>query len=219
MNQRQQRFSKPAKVPLGDLRLVIHSCLGARVNSPWALALTQAFRDAMGTQPEVMVSDDGINWTHEEFSLYGEELVSVMWTGSRFAAMSSWGDCLISPDGVSWTNLYKLTVTESVGGTASVEKTGFYTNDTPIEISAVSSPARRSRKGWPFSSGSGGTYAVYRDTQPGFQPSAVNRVASGVSVTSWTDPAPPAVKAAQAFCRWAVSSSPMPNSSLIILTL
>ena len=46
--------------PLGDLRLVIHSCLGARVNSPWALALTQAFRDAMGTQPEVMVSDDGI---------------------------------------------------------------------------------------------------------------------------------------------------------------
>jgi len=46
--------------PLGDLRLVIHSCMGARVNSPWALALAQAFRDAMGTQPEVMVSDDGI---------------------------------------------------------------------------------------------------------------------------------------------------------------
>ncbi|MFN2243146.1 MAG: DEAD/DEAH box helicase, partial [Anaerolineae bacterium] len=46
--------------PLGDLRLVIHSCLGSRVNSPWALALSQAFRDAMGTQPEVMVTDDGI---------------------------------------------------------------------------------------------------------------------------------------------------------------
>jgi ATP-dependent Lhr-like helicase len=53
--------------PLGDLRLVIHSCLGARVNSPWALALVGAFRDAMapqagtlGPQPEVMVSDDGI---------------------------------------------------------------------------------------------------------------------------------------------------------------
>jgi ATP-dependent Lhr-like helicase len=46
--------------PLGDLRLVIHSCFGARVNSPWALALTQAFREAMGSQPEVMVSDDGI---------------------------------------------------------------------------------------------------------------------------------------------------------------
>ncbi|MGD8474148.1 MAG: helicase-related protein, partial [Anaerolineae bacterium] len=46
--------------PLGDLRLVIHSCLGARVNSPWALALAQAFHGAMGTQPEVMVSDDGI---------------------------------------------------------------------------------------------------------------------------------------------------------------
>ncbi|MFC2015524.1 helicase-related protein, partial [Chloroflexota bacterium] len=45
---------------LGDLRLVIHSCFGARVNSPWALALTQAFREALGSQPEVMVSDDGI---------------------------------------------------------------------------------------------------------------------------------------------------------------
>jgi len=46
--------------PLGDRRLVIHSCLGSRVNSPWALALAQAFREAMGPQPEVMVSDDGI---------------------------------------------------------------------------------------------------------------------------------------------------------------
>jgi len=46
--------------PLGDLRLVIHSCFGARVNSPWALALAQAFREALGSQPEVMVSDDGI---------------------------------------------------------------------------------------------------------------------------------------------------------------
>jgi ATP-dependent Lhr-like helicase len=46
--------------PLGDLRLVIHSCFGARVNSPWALALAQAFREVMGSRPEVMVSDDGI---------------------------------------------------------------------------------------------------------------------------------------------------------------
>jgi ATP-dependent Lhr-like helicase len=46
--------------PLGDLRLVIHSCFGSRVNSPWALALTSAFREALGTRPEVMVSDDGI---------------------------------------------------------------------------------------------------------------------------------------------------------------
>ena len=46
--------------PLGDLRLVIHSAFGARVNSPWALALAHAFRDALGTEPEVMVSDDGI---------------------------------------------------------------------------------------------------------------------------------------------------------------
>jgi ATP-dependent helicase Lhr and Lhr-like helicase len=46
--------------PLGDLRLVIHSCFGARVNSPWALALAQAFREELGAQPEVMVNDDGI---------------------------------------------------------------------------------------------------------------------------------------------------------------
>jgi ATP-dependent helicase Lhr and Lhr-like helicase len=53
--------------PLGDLRLVIHSPFGSRVNSPWALALASAFREAMapgpglqGPQPEVMVSDDGI---------------------------------------------------------------------------------------------------------------------------------------------------------------
>ncbi len=46
--------------PLGDLRLVIHSCFGARVNSPWALALVQVFREVLGAQPEVMVSDDGI---------------------------------------------------------------------------------------------------------------------------------------------------------------
>ena len=36
--------------PSGDLRLVIHSCFGARVNSPWALALAQAFREALGTR-------------------------------------------------------------------------------------------------------------------------------------------------------------------------
>lgn len=46
--------------PVGDLRLVVHSPFGARVNSPWALALASAFRDLLGTQPEVMVGDDGI---------------------------------------------------------------------------------------------------------------------------------------------------------------
>jgi ATP-dependent Lhr-like helicase len=45
---------------LGDRRLVIHSCFGARVNSPWALALAHGFREALGSQPEVMVTDDGI---------------------------------------------------------------------------------------------------------------------------------------------------------------
>lgn len=45
---------------VGDLRLVIHSCFGARVNSPWALALAHALREALGSQPEVQVNDDGI---------------------------------------------------------------------------------------------------------------------------------------------------------------
>ncbi len=45
---------------VGDLRLVVHSPFGARVNSPWALALASAFREALGSQPEVMVGDDGI---------------------------------------------------------------------------------------------------------------------------------------------------------------
>ncbi|MBN1659202.1 MAG: DEAD/DEAH box helicase [Anaerolineae bacterium] len=45
---------------IGDLRLVIHSCFGARVNSPWALALASALREQLGIDLEVMVSDDGI---------------------------------------------------------------------------------------------------------------------------------------------------------------
>jgi len=45
---------------VGDLRLVIHSCFGSRVNSLWALALTGAFREALGSQPEVQVNDDAI---------------------------------------------------------------------------------------------------------------------------------------------------------------
>jgi ATP-dependent Lhr-like helicase len=45
---------------VGDLRLVVHSPFGARVNSPWALALASAFQESLGSQPEVMVGDDGI---------------------------------------------------------------------------------------------------------------------------------------------------------------
>jgi hypothetical protein len=44
--------------------------------------------------------------------------------------------------------------------------------------------------GW--GTGTGGTYAVYRDTQPDFVPAPGNRVASGVSATTWTDPVAPA---------------------------
>lgn len=45
---------------LGDLRMVIHSCFGARVNSPWALSLAHALRERTGRDVEVQVNDDGI---------------------------------------------------------------------------------------------------------------------------------------------------------------
>ena len=45
---------------IGDLRLVIHTCFGGRINSAWALALANAFRQRMETAVEVQSSDDGI---------------------------------------------------------------------------------------------------------------------------------------------------------------
>ncbi len=45
---------------LGDERLVIHSCFGARINSVWAMALIHAFRERLGTTVDVQVNDDAI---------------------------------------------------------------------------------------------------------------------------------------------------------------
>jgi hypothetical protein len=49
---------------------------------------------------------------------------------------------------------------------------------------------------WPdaaaWGTGTGGTYAVYRDTQPDFVPGPGNLLASGLAGTTWTDPAAPA---------------------------
>ncbi|MGI6368203.1 MAG: DEAD/DEAH box helicase [Anaerolineae bacterium] len=45
---------------LGDERLVIHSCFGARINSVWAIALTHAFRERLGATVDVQVNDDGM---------------------------------------------------------------------------------------------------------------------------------------------------------------
>ena len=42
-----------------------------------------------------------------------------------------------------------------------------------------------------WGSGAGGTYAVYRDTVPGFTPSAGNLVASGVTTFSYNDATAP----------------------------
>jgi hypothetical protein len=42
-----------------------------------------------------------------------------------------------------------------------------------------------------WGSGGGGTYVVYRDTVPGFTPSASNRIASGVATLSYHDAAAP----------------------------
>ncbi len=45
---------------VGELRMVIHSPFGGRVNAAWALALRDALRERLGTPPEVQISDDGI---------------------------------------------------------------------------------------------------------------------------------------------------------------
>jgi hypothetical protein len=42
-----------------------------------------------------------------------------------------------------------------------------------------------------WGTGSSGSYAVYRDTAPGFTPGPGNLVASGIVDTTWTDPSPP----------------------------
>ena len=45
---------------VGDQRMAIHSCFGARVNSAWALALAHAFRERLGFEVETQAKDDGI---------------------------------------------------------------------------------------------------------------------------------------------------------------
>jgi hypothetical protein len=43
-----------------------------------------------------------------------------------------------------------------------------------------------------WGTGSGGSYAIYRDTSPGFTPGPGNLLASGIAGTTWNDPSPPA---------------------------
>ena len=45
---------------LGDWRLVVHSPFGAKVNAPWALAITARLRERHGVDVQSMHSDDGI---------------------------------------------------------------------------------------------------------------------------------------------------------------
>ncbi len=45
---------------LGDWRVALHSPFGARVHTPWAMALAQRLRDATGMDVQAMPSDDGI---------------------------------------------------------------------------------------------------------------------------------------------------------------
>jgi len=45
---------------IGDWRLCILSPFGARVHAPWALAVQARLREALGTDPHVIWSDDGI---------------------------------------------------------------------------------------------------------------------------------------------------------------
>jgi hypothetical protein len=55
--------------------------------------------------------------------------------------------------------------------------------DTGIVLSWQQAPA--------WGTGAGGTYSVYRDTVPGFTPSASNRIATGITGTVWVDAAAP----------------------------
>ena len=45
---------------IGDWRLVVHSFLGGRVNTPWAMAIAARLRDDLDIDVQVMPSDDGI---------------------------------------------------------------------------------------------------------------------------------------------------------------
>ncbi len=45
---------------LGDWRLAVHCVLGAKVNGPWALAISHRLRERYGVDAQVLPSDDGI---------------------------------------------------------------------------------------------------------------------------------------------------------------
>jgi len=45
---------------LGDPRLVVHSCFGARVNRGWAMALSSLMHERLGVAVDCQVNDDGI---------------------------------------------------------------------------------------------------------------------------------------------------------------
>ncbi len=45
---------------LGDLRIVVHSPFGGRINGPWSVAIARELLERKKTEPEVQVSDDGI---------------------------------------------------------------------------------------------------------------------------------------------------------------
>jgi ATP-dependent Lhr-like helicase len=48
------------KDDLGDLRIVIHSTFGNRLNAPWALALRRRLRERLGVDPGVLTDDNAI---------------------------------------------------------------------------------------------------------------------------------------------------------------
>jgi hypothetical protein len=74
-------------------------------------------------------------------------------------------------------------------GTPSFAGVATATDDDPCADSGITLTWLRAPA---WGSGSTGTYAVYRDTQPGFAPGPSNLVASGVVPANWTDPSPPA---------------------------
>ena len=45
---------------IGDLRIVLHSPFGGRINGPWSVAIARELQRRKKVEPEVQVSDDGI---------------------------------------------------------------------------------------------------------------------------------------------------------------
>ncbi len=63
---------------IGDWRLVVHSFLGARVNTPWSLAIAERLRHEFGVDVQIMPSDNGIVMRLPDADDDADQLASVV---------------------------------------------------------------------------------------------------------------------------------------------